>query len=318
MATLGYTLFSELNRPADLVRQAVAAEQAGFDFLAMSDHFHPWLSSHSDSPFAWTVWGAVADRTDRVALTSLVTCPFVRYHPAVIAQAAATVQDLSGGRFTLGLGAGERLNEHVVGAPWPPVDVRHEMLRESVEIMRRLWTGDWVTFRGRFLSVEDARLFTLPETPPAVGIAGSGPASLDLAVEVGDALVAIEPDADLVGRFKQRSGGGRVIGQVAIAWDPDEDAALEQAHRFGFGAHGWKVMSELPNVANFDADVSTVDDDTIRDLVAVGPDPQVHAEAIRPFLEAGFDEVCVVQVADRTGDDFFTWWTDEVRPLLDG
>lgn len=318
MATLGYTLFSELNRPADLVRQAVAAEQAGFDFLAMSDHFHPWLSSHSDSPFAWTVWGAVADRTDRVALTSLVTCPFVRYHPAVIAQAAATVQDLSGGRFTLGLGAGERLNEHVVGAPWPPVDVRHEMLRESVEIMRRLWTGDWVTFRGRFLSVEDARLYTLPETPPAVGIAGSGPASLDLAVEVGDALVAIEPDADLVGRFKQRSGGGRVIGQVAIAWDPDEDAALGQAHRFGFGAHGWKVMSELPNVANFDADVSTVDDDTIRALVAVGPDPQVHAEAIRPFLEAGFDEVCVVQVADRTGDDFFTWWTDEVRPLLDG
>lgn len=317
MATLGYTLFSEINRPGEMIRQAVDAEQAGFDFLAMSDHFHPWLSSHTDSPFAWTVWGAVADRTESVKLMSLVTCPFLRYHPAIVAQAAATVQDLSGGRFTLGLGSGEQLNEHVVGRGWPAVDVRHRMLRESVEIMRRLWTGEWTTYRGEHLTVEDARLFTLPEESPAVAIAGSGPASLDLAVEVGDALVAIDPDADLVERFKERSGGGRVIGQVAIAWDPDDAAALEHAYRFAFGAHGWKVMAELPNVANFDADVGTVGDDTIRDLVAVGPDPDVHAATIRPFLEAGFDEVCIVQVGDRTGSDFFDWWTGELRPLLD-
>ncbi len=322
MTDWGYTLFSELNPPSDLVRQAGVAEDAGFAWLAMSDHFHPWRSDHSDSPFAWSVWGAVAERTERVDLVSLVTCPFLRYHPAIIAQSAATIQELSDGRFTLGLGAGERLNEHVVGRGWPAVDIRHEMLEESVLAMRALWDGDWVTYRGDHITVEDARLFSVPATPPRIALAMSGPASLDRAVELADDVVAIDPLPDLVAEFKQRraeagSPGGRAIGQVALAWDPDEDRALEQAHRFAFGAHGWKVMAELPNVANFDADGSTVTDDDIQGLVAVGSDPAGVVEVLRPFVEADYDRVCIVQVADRTDDAFFSWWTDEVRPALD-
>jgi G6PDH family F420-dependent oxidoreductase len=167
MPRFGYTLYCEGNGPGDLVRQAVAAEQAGFEFAAISDHFHPWLPSQEHSPFAWSVLGAVAHATDRIELATMVTCPIMRYHPAIVAQMAATTAVLSVERFTLGLGAGERLNEHVVGAGWPPVDVRHEMLREAIVIMRRLWAGGYVTHRGDHFTVEDARVFDLPETPIA-------------------------------------------------------------------------------------------------------------------------------------------------------
>ena len=315
MTKLGYTLFSELRGPKDLVAQARRAEEVGFDFAVMSDHFHPWLSSHSNSPFAWSVLGAVAAVTDRIGLGTLVTCPFLRYHPAIIAQAAATIAVMSDNRFTLALGSGEQLNEHVVGKGWPPVDVRHEMLAESVEIMQLLWSGGFQSYRGKHLTLEDARLYTLPDQPVPIAIAGSGDQSIDLAAGVGAHFVAIEPNPDLVQRFEQASPGKRKIGQVALSYDADESTAKEHAMRFAFGVAGWKVMAELPNVANFDAAVGTVRQEDVTSMVACGPDPDVHVKAIREFMDAGYDEVAVVQVGDDI-DGFFGFWRDELAPRL--
>jgi len=316
MTTFGYTLFSELNGPRELLVQAETAEAAGFDFAVISDHFHPWLDSHTDSPFAWTVLGAVAARTERIRLATLVTCPTIRYHPAIIAQAAATVAVLSGGRFTLAVGAGEKLNEHVVGRGWPPVDIRQEMLAEAVEAMRELWQGGWVTYRGKHITVEDARLYTLPDQPPEVLIAGSGPEAMSLAATAGDGLVPTEPDAELISAFARDGGAGkRTLGQVALSYDTDEAKARQHAMRFKFGVSGWKVMSELPNPVNFEAATSTVREEDITELVACGPDPEVHVAAIKEFVDAGFGEVCVVQVGDDH-EGFFRFWEDELRPRL--
>jgi G6PDH family F420-dependent oxidoreductase len=317
MTTFGNTLFSELNGPRSLVDQAVASEQAGFDFLVISDHFHPWLSSHTDSPFAWSVLGAVADRTERVELMSYVTCPFLRYHPAIIAQAAATIQDMSEGRFTLGLGAGERLNEHVVGRGWPAADIRHQMLGESIEAIRALFTGDTVTYRGTHITVEDAKLFTLPSPPPPIAVAGGGPRAVELAASFGDALISTEPDPDLVNDYRERVGErARTIGQVPLSYDPDDGKAREHARRFAFGVHGWKVMAELPNVVNFDAIASKVRDEDLAGVIGIGADPDNHIAAIMPFVDAGYDQVSVVQVGDDK-DGFFRLWTDELAPRLE-
>ncbi len=268
---------------------------AGFDFVVQSDHFHPWLSDHSDSPFAWATLGAVATSTRRVRIGTLVTCPIGRYHPALVAQAAATVQELAEGRFFLSVGAGEQLNEHVTGQPWPPVDVRHEMLEEAIGIIRQLWEGGWVTHRGPHFTVADARLFTLPSTPPEVLVAASGSASQELAARHGDGLVGIEPDPALVEGYRaQASGdGGRTLGQVAFAYDPeDPDRAEEQAMRFRFGALGWPAMAELPNVTSFDSATAHVTpDQVVGELVVTGTDPQVYADAVAEFLAAGYEDL---------------------------
>ena len=315
MTKFGYTLFSEINGPKELVHQAQQAEDVGFDFAVISDHFHPWLSSHTDSPFAWSVLGAVAERTNSMQLATLVTCPMVRYHPAIIAQAAATIQIMSDGRFTLSLGAGENLNEHVVGRGWPAVDVRHEMLAESIEAIRALWNGDYVTYRGKHVTVEDARIFSMPDEAPGLAVAVSGAKSIGLAVEHATDMVAVDPDAQLVDDYTMTGGKGRRIGQVALSYDEDESKAREYALRFKFGAPGWKVMSELPNPVNFDAATELVTFDDLSDSVATGPDPQGHADAVRQFIDAGFDEVCVVQIGDDK-EGFVRFWADEVAPLL--
>jgi G6PDH family F420-dependent oxidoreductase len=316
VASYGFTLFSELNGPDAQLEQAIAAEEAGFDFLGISDHFHPWLSRHTDSPFAWTTLGAVAARTERVELVTLVTCPIQRYHPAIIAQAAATVQILSGGRFTLGLGAGENLSEHLTGAGWPPIDVRHERMSEAIDIIRQLWAGDFVTYRGRHLTVEDAKVHSLPDIPPRIAFAASGPRSIELAVDQADDIVCDSPDPDVVASFKDDRTDGLAWTQVPVAWDPDDATALEAAHHFDFGAYGWKVMSELPNIPGFDAVAEQVDDDTIRGLVATGPDPAPLIERVTAAVETGYDRVAVVQVAPQRTDAFHRWFNDEVRPHL--
>ncbi|CAN5760558.1 LLM class F420-dependent oxidoreductase [soil metagenome] len=315
MTKFGYTLFSETNGPKELVHQAQQAEDVGFDFAAISDHFHPWLSSHTDSPFAWSVLGGVAERTRIMELATLVTCPMIRYHPAIIAQAAATVQIMSDGRFTLSLGAGENLNEHVVGRGWPSVDIRHEMLGESIEAIRALWNGGYVTYRGKHVTVEDARIWSMPDETPGLAVAVSGAKSIELAVEHSTDMVAVDPDAQLVDDYGKSGGKGRRIGQVALSYDKDEGKARGYAMRFKFGAPGWKVMSELPNPINFDAATELVTFDDLSDSVATGPDPQVHAEAVKQFIDAGFDEVCVVQVGDDK-EGFMRFWADEVAPLL--
>ena len=202
----GYTLMGEGHDPRMLVRNAGLAEQADFEFAVFSDHYHPWLPSQNHSPFTWSVLGAVASATERMELATMVTCPIIRYHPAIIAQAAATVAVMSEGRFTLGLGAGERLNEHVVGAGWPPADVRHEMLAEAIEVMRLLWSGDYVSHRGRHFTVEDARIFDLPEQPIEIFVAAGGADSVALAAESADGMCATEPDGDLVQAYLAAGG----------------------------------------------------------------------------------------------------------------
>ncbi|HWB72816.1 MAG TPA: TIGR03557 family F420-dependent LLM class oxidoreductase [Egibacteraceae bacterium] len=316
MVKFGYTLLSELHGPKELVDQAQAAEDAGFDLAVISDHFHPWLDSHSDSPFAWSVLGAVAERTQRLQLATLVTCPTIRYHPAIIAQAAATVAILSDGRFTLGVGAGENLNEHVVGHGWPPVDVRHEMLEEAVEAMRLLWRGDYCSFRGKHVTVVDARLYTVPDQPPPVAVAASSSESLKLAARIGDALVGVEPDPDLVSGFERAGGlGKRKIGQVPLSYDVDEAEARRLAMRFKFAVPGWKVMAELPNPVSFEAATATVREDDVAGIVACGPDPDAHVAAISDFVAAGFEEVCLLQVGDDH-EGFLRFWRDELAPRL--
>ncbi|HEV7863974.1 MAG TPA: TIGR03557 family F420-dependent LLM class oxidoreductase [Acidimicrobiia bacterium] len=317
MTSYGFTLMTEIHGPRQLVEQAVAAEAAGFDFAAMSDHFHPWLEAQGNSPYAWTVLGTVADRTERMALMTMVTCPFLRYHPAVVAQAAATVQILSGGRFTLGLGAGENLNEHVVGLGWPSVPSRHDLLAESIEIIRRLFEGGEHSFRGDHLNLEAARLYSLPEMPPPLAVAAGGPAAARLAGELGDSLIAVAPDAKLVKAYREAGGAGPTYGQVALSWAPDEETARQQAWElFRFGVSGWEVMAELPTPAAFEAATKTVREDDVTGLVACGPRPEIHVEAVRRFVDAGFDHVAVVQTGrDQAG--FLRFWEEEVRPKLD-
>jgi G6PDH family F420-dependent oxidoreductase len=315
----GYTLMCEQSTPRQLVDNCRRAEAIGFDFAMISDHFHPWLDGQGQSPFAWSVLGALAETTERIELMTGVTCPTIRYHPAIVAQAAATIQVMSGGRFTLGVGAGENLNEHVVGRGWPPVDVRHEMLVEAVEIMRRLWRGGFQAYRGRHLAVQDARLYTLPDAPPPLAIAAGGPQAARLAGEHGDALIATEPRPDLVETFRRGGGEGkRTYGQIALSWDADEQRAVQRARElWRFSMPGWKVMSELPNPVNFDAATRTVHDDDITSLVPCGPDPARHAEAIRTLLDTGFTDIAVLQVGSEQ-EGFLRFWERELAPLLQG
>jgi G6PDH family F420-dependent oxidoreductase len=317
MTSYGYTLMGEGHDPRTLVRNAVRAEEEGFDFLVFSDHYHPWLPSQEHSPFVWSVLGAVAEATERIELATMVTCPIVRYHPAIIAQAAATIGVMSDGRFTLGLGTGERLNEHVVGAGWPPADVRQEMLAEAIEVMRRLWSGEYVSHRGPHFTVEDARIFDLPEEEIPVFVAAGGPQAARLAAEAGDGICATEPDPSLVETFAAAGGAhADTWGQLALSWHRDREAAVARAHdQFRFGVPGWKVMAELPNPVSFEAATATVRPEDVAESVPCGPDPAAHAAGIGAYVDAGFERVAVVDVGEDT-EGFFRFWTDELRPVL--
>jgi G6PDH family F420-dependent oxidoreductase len=294
---IGYKLMTEAFGPKEVVRQAVAAEATGFDFVDLSDHFHPWLDVQGHSAFAWSMLGAIAERTDRIGLATGVTCPTVRYHPAVIAQAAATVALLSDGRFLLGLGSGERLNEHVVGRNFPAVTQRQAMLREAVEIIRLLWSGGYRSYQGRYLQVEDARVFDLPQTPPEIAIAASGEPSARLAAECGDALFATEPKAAIVEHYVAAGGAGPRYAEVPLAYAPDEGAArrtvLETAR---WALTGWKVLSELPNPVNFEAATATVTERDVAQRFACGPDVARHLAVVDQFVDAGFDRLVLMNV----------------------
>jgi G6PDH family F420-dependent oxidoreductase len=317
MPQYGLKLMTEIHGPSTLVEQAVAAEDAGFDLVSMSDHYLPWLPEHEHSPFAWSVLGAVAQATDRVQITTGVTCPILRYHPAIVAQAAATVAELSDDRFTLALGAGERLNEHVTGIPFPPLEQRHEMLAEAVDLMRALWTGEVVNRRGEHFTVDDARIYEVPEEPIDVVLAVSGDASLDLAKRVGaDGIMAVDPSSELVDGWADR-GGDRAATwtEVPFAWAPTAEEGERLAHeRFRFGAPGWPVMSELPNPTAFDAATESVRPEDLADSVPSGPDPERYVTAVQQFLDAGFEKVSVVPVGDDL-DGFLAFWED-LRPQL--
>jgi G6PDH family F420-dependent oxidoreductase len=317
MTVWGYTLMTEEHGPRELVENARRAEQAGFDFVVASDHFHPRVPEQQHSPYAWAVLGGAAVATERIGLATMVTCPIVRYHPAVVAQKAATVAVLSSGRFTLGVGAGERLNEHVVGRGWPAVDERHLMLSEAIEIMQLLWEGGYQTYRGDYFTVEDARVFDLPDQPVPVAVAAAGEQSAALAGEMGDGLIATEADTALVEAFRKAGGDGDATwSQIPVCWGADAGAALATAHRrFRWSALGWKVQSELPNPVDFDAASRPVRPDDLAGTIPHGPDPEPYLAAAKAHTDAGFGHVAFLQIGDDQ-DGFFRFWDQELRGRL--
>ncbi|GGR63831.1 TIGR03557 family F420-dependent LLM class oxidoreductase [Streptomyces roseolus] len=314
---IGYKLASEAYGPQELVRQAVRAEAAGFDFVEMSDHYHPWLDVQGHSSFTWTVLGAIAARTERVALVTGVTCPTIRYHPAIIAQAAATLALVSDGRFVLGVGSGERLNEHVVGRGFPDtVRERHELLREALEIIRLLWRGGYRSYDGKHLRLSDARVFDLPEELPLIAVAASGPRSARLAAELGDGLFATEDKASIVRDYREAGGSGPKYAEVPMAWAPDERTAAREVLRTSrWALTGWKVMSELPNPVNFDAATATVREEDVLEKFACGPDPERYVAAAQRYVDAGFDRL-VLQNAGPDPDGFIDFCQSELEQPL--
>jgi G6PDH family F420-dependent oxidoreductase len=312
----GYKLSAEGFGPQELVRQARLAEASGFDFVEISDHFHPWLDSQGHSPFAWTVLGAIAATTDTIGLATGVTCPTVRYHPAIVAQAAATLALVSDGRFTLGIGAGERLNEHVVGRGFPAVAERQAMLREALEIIRLLWQGGYQSYRGEYLDLEDARLFDLPDELPVIAVAAGGPDAAELAAELGDGMFGTEPKAELFEAYHGAGGDGPTYGEVGLAWAETEDAAVQAAFESSrWSLTGWKVMSELPNPANFEAASTVVRPEDVAAAMPCGPDATKHLEAIREYENAGYDHV-VLTNSGPDPDGFMDFFARELKPRL--
>jgi G6PDH family F420-dependent oxidoreductase len=317
MVRFGYTLMTEQSGPKELVRYAVAAEEVGFDFEVSSDHYSPWLTEQGHAPYAWTLLGAVAQATSRVELATYVTCPTMRYHPAVIAQKSATLQILSDGRFILGLGSGENLNEHVVGEGWPAVDARQDMFEEAVQIIRELHTGELVTWEGDYFRVDSARIWDTPDGGVPLGLAVSGEKSVARFAPLGDHLIAVEPDAELVSGWAEAAGGAapRAIGQIPICWGPDKEGAVAQAHeQFRWFGGGWAVNADLPTPAGFAAATQFVRPDDVAGAIACGPDLDEIAESVRPYLDAGFTDIAVVQIGDKGQDEFLA---RAAEPLLE-
>jgi G6PDH family F420-dependent oxidoreductase len=314
----GYTLMTEQSGPRDLVRYAAAAEGAGFDFEVMSDHYFPWLDEQGHAAYAWSMLGAVAQVTEEVELMTYVTCPLFRYHPAVVAQKAATVALLSDNRFTLGLGAGENLNEHVVGRGWPPVNVRHEMFGEALQIIAGLLAGGYLNFAGSHYRVDSAKLWDLPESPVPIAVAVSGSQSISAFAPYADAMVAVEPQAQLVTEWQAANPrAGRVIGQLPICWDTDEDAAIERAHaQFRWFGGGWKVNAELPGTAAFAGATQFVRPEDVAASIPCGPDSSPIVAAVREFVDAGFTDVALVQIGNDSQSDFIRFAESELLPAL--
>ncbi|CAM2874669.1 LLM class F420-dependent oxidoreductase [Mycobacterium intermedium] len=320
MTRFGYTLMTEQSDPKSLVSDAVSAEEYGFNFEVCSDHFSPWLTSQGHAPNAWAVLGAVAHATQQVDLYSYVTCPTMRYHPAIVAQQAATVQILADGRFTLGLGSGENLNEHVVGKGWPMVERRHDMLREAIKIIRELFGGRLVNFTGEYFQVDSARLWDVPDVPVGLAVAVGGPKAIDKLGKLADHLVAVQPDGELVDAWYSvrqaagMAGGGRVIGQIPICWDPDRDAAVERAHdQFRWFGGGWGVNADLPTPAGFAAATQFVSPEDVAENIPCGPDLDAIVEAVKPYWETGFTDIALLQIGGESQELFLK---EAAEPLL--
>jgi G6PDH family F420-dependent oxidoreductase len=317
MTAVGYALSSEEHSPSDLVKHAQQAEAAGFSFALVSDHFHPWIERHPHSSFVWGVLGAIAQSTDRLVVGTGVTCPTMRIHPAIIAHAAATAASLMPGRFFLGLGTGENLNEHILGDGWPEWEVRAEMLEEAVEIIRDLWRGEVTSHRGAYYTVQNAKLYTLPEELPRIHIAAGGERMAELAGEFGDGLIGTGPDKALIEAFERGGGSGPRYAQVTMCWAKDEASARRTAHEWWpTAALRGEVSQELPNPAQFTDLVSTVTEDQVAEAVSCGPDPEVHLEKIQSYIDAGFDHIYLHQVGpDQTG--FLRWAQETLLPKLE-
>lgn len=313
--TFGWFLSAEEYTPAQLVEQAVAAERAGFEALWVSDHFHPWNDEQGQAVFVWGLIGALSQACS-LPVTTAVTCPTTRIHPAVVAQAAATAAVQLEGRFRLGVGTGEALNEHVLGDPWPSYDVRMERLEEAVALMRRLWEGDFVTTRGTHYEVQNARIYTLPDQPIPVYVSAFGPKAAEVAARIGDGFCGASPEPDLVQRFKQASGGKPAQGGAKAAWAPTRDEGVDIAHRL------WRqqflpgeLAQVLPSVRHFEQATELVTREQVADGVVAGPDVDEHAAQLRSFVDAGYDEVYVAPMGPHYLD-MIEAYGREVLPAL--
>jgi coenzyme F420-dependent glucose-6-phosphate dehydrogenase len=314
---IGYTLSSEELGPRDLVRLASRAEEVGFAFAMISDHFHPWIDRQGHSPFVWGVLGGIAERTQRLRVGTGVTCPLIRIHPGIVGHAAATASVMLGGRFMLGLGTGENLNEHVLGDRWPAADERLEMLEEAVEVIRLLWEGGPQTHRGRHYRVENARIYDLPEESIPILIAAKGERAGTLAGRIGDGLVGVAPEEDLIRTFERAGGEGKPrYGQLHVCWAADEADARKTATEW------WPNTSvpgelgvELPLPRHFEQAAEVVREEDVAESVVCGPDPEAHLEAIRSYIDVGYDHVYLHQVGpDQEG--FFRFYEREVLPKV--
>jgi len=319
MATrFGYFLSCEEYSPDQLLEQAQLAEEAGFDALWISDHYHPWTSTQGQSPFVWSMIGAIS-RVCELPVTTAVTCPTIRIHPAVIAQAAATSAVLLGpGRFRLGVGSGEALNEHVLGDAWPAADVRLEMLEEAVELIRRLWTGEDVTHRGRHYTVENARIWTRPEESPEILVSAFGPKAIEVAARIGDGYVTTTADRELLERFRSASTRENPTTQAGfkVAWAPTTDEGVDEAHRIwpNSGLPG-ELSQVLATVEHFEQASTLVTRESTEKSVSAGPDAKAHLEAYQPYLDAGFDEIYVANMGPHYAD-MLRGFGAEVLPAL--
>ncbi|HWC13188.1 MAG TPA: TIGR03557 family F420-dependent LLM class oxidoreductase [Actinomycetota bacterium] len=312
----GYKISSEEHNSRDLVRYARLAEKAGFSFGMISDHYHPWTDKQGESPFVWGVLGAIAQATDHLKVGTGVTCPTIRIHPAIVAQAAATAAELMPGRFFLGIGSGEHLNEHVLGDKWPEAPVRIEMMEEAVEVIRLLWEGGLQSHRGKHYTVENARIYSLPDELPPIYIAAGGKRSAEVAARVGDGLVSTSPDDSTIKAFEAAGGTGPRYAEVQVCWAEDAETAKKIAHEWWPNtAMGGQLSQELSLPSLFEAVAENVSPDDVAESVALGPDPDEHLRSIGEYVDAGYDHVYVHQIGpDQEG--FFEFYRDEVLPKL--
>jgi G6PDH family F420-dependent oxidoreductase len=318
MTKFGYFLSSEEHSPRELIRQARLAEQAGFEALWISDHYHPWLDEQGESSFVWSVIGALSEAVS-LPITTAVTCPLIRIHPAVIAQAAATSALLTEGRFVLGVGTGEALNEHILDSRWPPANERLEMLEEAIDLMRRLWSGKLVTHHGEHYDVDTARLYSVPDQPPPIYMSGFGDKAAELAGRLADGFICVKPDAELLKTFRSAARTDKVAqGGLKVCWAPDEAQARRTAYRL------WpndlipgEAAQLLPLPRHFNQLAELVTEEMVGESVACGPDPERHIGALGAFVDAGYDEVYVNQIGpDQEG--FFSFYAEQVLPELTG
>ena len=314
MVKIGYFLSSEEFGPHAHVEQAKMAEEAGFEALWISDHYHPWVSDQGQSPFVWSVIGALSQVTS-LPVTTAVTCPTMRIHPAVLAQAVATSAVMLEGRFNFGIGSGENLNEHILGDRWPPTDVRLEMLEEAVEVMRLLWEGGTKSHYGKHYTVENARIYTIPDEPPPVLVSGFGPKATRLAGKIGDGYCHVAPDAEMLNLFRESGGGDKVAHAGSkVCYGDDEAECRRIAHQtWPNESLPGELAQELPTVAHFDQATSIVTEDMVAQGVVCGPDPEQHKQNIQEYVDAGYDEVYVQQIGPNQ-KAFFDFYQSEILP----
>ena len=315
MVNIGYAISSEEHLPNDIVQHARRAEEIGFEYALISDHFHPWVDKQGHSPFVWSVIGGIAHATQKLRLGTGVTCPMIRTHPAIIAQAAATSAAMMPGRFFLGLGTGENLNEHILGDRWPGYEERIMMFEEAVEVIRLLWQGEMTTFFGDFYTVENARIYTLPDELPPIMIAASGEKSATRAGEIGDGLITTAPDKQVVQNFNKASGGDKPrYGKLTVCCHPDAAQARKMALEIwpNGGLHG-ELSQELPTPAHFEQASKNVREEDVAESVLCGNDVEQHKQKIQEFIDAGIENVYVHQVGPDQ-DEFFRFYESKILP----